>query len=394
MTANKDPTFIERRRRGLEIFLQYIVWVPYLFNTPAVQAFLSMTDRAYDTQIKLLQKKSEVDHLLEFANRFQQHLANTSKSDVKSSAQEVYGKSTPAELPAGGEEGGDKEEGGGTARSPPGSSENKNASSPSSVYYPTYLIHGFIPTDVPTLAPILKGLEKQISALPILQITRDKGLAPILKAYTSIIDLENKTKYRIPAHKRPDMVDYTTQWFQSIEAQPLSHIVAWFQWEIHYTEALQMAFEAPNKLEIKAKTQASMVERLEKQNAKEAKLEEANHKLEVLNRLIDLIRNSMKKELLPRYWMAKARLFDFEVKRISSVQLKLAGEMVDMWGKVKGKIGARSTGVVSLNPAIRQYLTAQETKVPDGQPSAPPAYGDTEAAAEAPPSAPNAYSSG
>ncbi|GAB5368429.1 hypothetical protein AAMO2058_001318700 [Amorphochlora amoebiformis] len=291
LTASKDVTFIKLRRKGLELFLQFIAWVPYLYNNYAVKAFFSSSGKAFSKEMSICDKKSEITHYEEFIKLF-----------------EEYNKKTTEKI-----------------------KDAKLAAANQSSVDPT-----FVPSerhaDVSSLIPTLKSLKEKIRDLPLLTLTREGGLDALVKAYKTLIHLEQKSDYAPKEGKSRDLTQFLTQWQSTVEGSEGHNFFGWFYFETNLTLAMQECEKIPKKLVEKAKFAAQNLTKAQnsKEDSKKVKrVEEATRKLEIYNSIAKIMADTITTEHLSRYWLAKAKLLKKELIDFVAKELLLAREAED-----------------------------------------------------------------
>jgi len=316
LTANKNTTFIEMRRRGLEIYLQHLVDTPYLLNHPAVQAFLGMSGKKFEQQAKILDKKNTIDRLSDLTSQLQKQV-DVCKANKETKVDEIDG-------------------------------------------------------GVEKLRPILDRLLKLLRNLPVLQVGRDNNLQELSKLYEEIIGVEQKcTDWPLA---RPDLRIFVREWLEAgAKMYPIVHFGARLQWELNYNVALQRSLDL-KQLDTQIKSAAASLERVTKKKA-ESKIQEATHKLKVLQKLSGLAKEASTVEHFPRFWSSNEKSFNQDAHEIVSAQLVYAQQMADLWGRAMAKIRVEQPSKGVPANVVKFLLAPMETEDSAGFDSQPPAYG-------------------
>jgi len=318
-----------------------------------------MTGKAYESQVKMLDKRSELDSLNDFISRFEAYLNRT--TEIKS----PIGQAPVA---------------------PEGAAANTNADPKMNTNTSTASNTGggsmteLQLTDPATIEPQLKEMSARLSKLTILKSCRNGGMREIVDLYEKLLTREEKCRLRSEQYKRPYLLDYLKSWAITIENQPLNSIKAWFEWEIGYTKSLKIAFDAVQQYEGKIKSQLALVEKLAAKGAQD-KVEQATALLGVYKKIEKLCRDAISKEHIRRYWKAKERLFCDEILQNARVQLSQSKSMADVWGKLCVRISEGGNEVkYNLSAKTLRFLTSGDEENEQknaglpayGEPSAPP----------------------
>jgi len=228
--------------------------------------------------------------------------------------------------------------------------------------------------DIPLLLESLKTLHTELRKQPILNHTRVNGCNGLYKCLKEVMELEQGCSFANPKLQRANFCPEAKEWFTTIEKQPLLQFMVWITWEVDYTEATRLAFEAPKTMMKHSKTCAGKLQKLQTKGGDMKKIENATAHLEVLNSLCKLTFTAIETEHTPRYWKAKQKFFGVELMRIAALQKKLAIQNVSTWAKMKAKVRMAQesdNNAYQLPESTISFLTQKTVEKAAGNPPPP-----------------------
>ena len=311
---NKNATFLDLRRVGLEMFLQSLVWVPYVRECPAVKAFLTTSGGKFRKAQRDLGKTLYTQETSKyFAVKMEDHL-RTRRGSVTMRGALIDDKK--------------KKEG---------------------------------DESLAGMTRIMARTRKSLQSLPILRFVKAKGLEEFVRSFGELCGMESDCTFRDAECRRVDVRKQAIDAILNFEATPVMSAVSSFAWECSYTDVMSQALRGPSLVQARVKKAEAAYAKAVKNNS--SNQEDAKKTLDLENQILSLVSDAVEREHFPRYWNTKMRIAKKESTRIARMLADQYDEQIHVFGGLYERLTSQMGRPRKVTPDTIEFLGGDPTAV-------------------------------